>query len=148
MPQGEDPGHGRVETKPLLARALALQAAGWQLEPAPLLADCAYGDSSDFRAGLAQEGLGYPVAVSPSLGVFAPETRFAVPAGSGRGSPPSVPRPERKPESVRALALRLPSEAWQRLVCRTSLAGAQLESRFACVRISAAHPPGRFLLCR
>ncbi len=134
------PAELKFRTKPQLARALALQAAGWEIAPAPVLADSAYGDDSAFRSGLHAEGLEYLVAVSPNLGVFGPETTFALPEGKGRGRPPSVARPDRKPESLRALALRLPAQAWQRLPCRTSPAGQELESRFALVRVAAAHP--------
>ena len=134
------PAELEFRTKPQLARALALQAAGWEIPPAPLLADSAYGDDSDFRGALEQERLAYLVAVSPNVGVFGPETCFAVPEGKGRGRPPSVARPDRKPESVRALALGLPAQAWQRLACRTTPAGEELESRFAFVRVAAAHP--------
>ena len=80
------------------------------------------------------------LSVSPSVGVFGPETSFAVPERSGkRGRPPSVARPDREPESVRSLAERLPAEDWQTLPCRTTPAGEQVESRFAFVRVVAAH---------
>ena len=134
------PAELEFRTKPQLARALALQAAGWEIPSAPVLADSAYGDDSDFRAALEQDGLEYLVAVSPNLGAFGPETSFAVPEETGRGRPPRVARPDRKPESLRALALRLPEQAWQRLSCRTTPAGEQVVSRFALVRVAAAHP--------
>ncbi len=134
------PAEVEFQTKPQLARALALEAAGWEIPPAPILADQAYGDDTAFRAGLHAAELEYLVAVSANLGIFGPETSFAVPAGAGRGRPPSVARPDRKPESVRDLAARLPSEAWEQLPCRTTPAGEQVESRFACVRVAAAHP--------
>jgi len=41
---------------------------------------------------------------------------------------------------VRALALRLAPDAWQQLPCRTTPAGEVISSRFACVRVAAAHP--------
>jgi SRSO17 transposase len=40
---------------------------------------------------------------------------------------------------VRALAERLPAEAWQMVPCRTTPAGEIVESRFAFVRVVAAH---------
>ncbi len=133
------PAEVEFRTKPQLARALCEQAAGWHLPAAPILADQAYGDDTAFRRGLQAEGLEYVVAVSPQLGVFPAETVFALPEGKGRGRPPSVPRPDRKPESVRALALGLPAAAWQRLACRRTPAGEEVSSRFACVRVAAAH---------
>jgi len=55
--------------------------------------------------------------------------------GGGRS-----PRPDRKPESVRALAARLPTRAWKTLPCRTTAAGKEASSRFAFVRVVATHP--------
>ncbi len=98
------------ETSPRLACALAEQAAGWELPAAPILADCAYGDDSAFRTRLHALELEYLLAVSAQIGVYGPETTFAVPQRNGTtGRPPSVARPDRKPESVRALAQRLPT---------------------------------------
>jgi SRSO17 transposase len=135
------PDEVSFQTKPQLASGLCEQAAGWKLPAAPILADCAYGDDTAFRTGLHERELEYVLAVSPSVGVFGPETRFAVPERTGkRGRPPSVPRPDRKPESVRSLAERLPAGAWQTLPCRTTPAGEDVSSRFAFVRVVAAHP--------
>jgi SRSO17 transposase len=129
------------QTKPELAASLAEQAAGWRIPQAPILADAAYGDDSAFRTGLAAGELEYLLAVSPNVAVFGPETSFAVPARKGAtGRPRTVARPDRKQESVRALAERLPAEAWRTLPCRTTPAGEELESRFAFVRVTAAHP--------
>jgi len=128
-------------TKPELAAALAGEAAGWEIPTAPILADQAYGDNAAFRTGLHEAGLEYVVAIGPQTGVFEPETRFAVPARKGAtGRPRTVARPDRKPESVRALAERLPAEAWQTLPCRTTPAGEEVGSRFAFVRVVASHP--------
>jgi len=129
------------QTKPQLAGSLAEQAAGFQIPQAPILADAAYGDDTAFRSGLHELGLEYAVAVRAETTVFGPETRFAVPERKGAsGRPRSVARPDRKPESVWALAERLPRDAWQLLPCRTTPAGEQVESRFAFVRVVAAHP--------
>jgi SRSO17 transposase len=129
------------ETKPQLAASLAGAAAGWEIPIAPILADAAYGDDTAFRTGLHEHGLEYVLAISPNVAVFGPETRFAVPARKGAtGRPRTVARPDRKQESARALAERLPAEAWQTLPCRTTPAGEELSSRFAFVRVAAAHP--------
>jgi len=99
------------QTKPQLARALALRAAGWEIEPGPILADRAYGDDSDFRGALDAEGLAYLVAVSPTIGVFDPETSFAVPERKGgRGRTPLSPVPTGNPSRC----ARLPC-AWPRM---------------------------------
>jgi SRSO17 transposase len=132
------------QTKPQLAGALCTQAAGWEIPRAPVLGDSAYGDNCQFRTGLHESGLEYVLAVSPEIGVFGPETRFTVPERTpGRGRPPSVARPDRKSESVRALAERLPADAFKTVPCRTTPGGEIVHGRFAFVRVVAAHPVTR-----
>jgi len=129
------------QTKSQLAASLVERASMWGLPAAPILADCAYGDNTAFRTGLHSLERGYVVAVSAQVSVYGPETTFAVPARQGPTGPPrSVARPDRKPESVRALAERLPATAWQTLPCRTTPAGEDAEGRFAFVRVVATHP--------
>jgi SRSO17 transposase len=129
------------ETKPQLAGDLCEQAAGWQLPTAPVLADSAYGDDAAFRMRLAELELEYVVAVRADTSVYGPQTSFAVPPRDGTtGRPRTVARPDRKPESVRTLAGRLPAKAWQTLPCRTTAAGEDVSSRFAFVRVVATNP--------
>src|SRR6266487_5825533 len=129
------------QTKPQLAASLAEQAAGWELPAAPILADCAYGDDTAFRTQLHTLEREYVLAVSAQISVYGPETSFAVPERNGNvGRRRSVARPDRKPESVRALAERLPRRAWKTLPARTTPAGEEVSSRFAFVRVVATHP--------
>jgi SRSO17 transposase len=128
-------------TKPQLAACLCEQAAGWEVPAAPILADSADGDDTAFRTRLAQLELEYVVAVRAQTSVYGPETAFTVPQRNGAtGRPRTVARPDRKPESVRSLAERLPAKAWQTLPCRTTPAGEEVESRFAFVRVVATNP--------
>jgi SRSO17 transposase len=129
------------QTKPELAGELCAQAAAWELPPAPILADSAYGDDTAFRSRLAQLELEYVVAVRAETSVYGPETSFVVPRCNGRtGRPRTVARPDRKPESARSLAERLPAAAWQMLPCRTTPVGEDVRGRFAFVRVVATHP--------
>jgi SRSO17 transposase len=129
------------QTKPELAAGVCERAAGWAVPRAPILADGAYGDDAGFRGVLLEAGLEYVVAVRAQTSVYGPETSFAVPARNGSvGRPRIVARPDRRPESVRTLAQRLPASAWVRLPCRTTPAGADVESRFAFVRVVATNP--------
>jgi SRSO17 transposase len=131
----------RFQTKPQLAAGLCEQAAGWELPAAPLLADSAYGDDTAFRTRLAELELEYVVAVRAETSVYGPETAFVVPQRNGpTGRPRTVARPDRKPESVRSLARRLPAKAWQTLRCRTTPTGEDVSGRFAFVRVVATHP--------
>jgi SRSO17 transposase len=131
-------------TKPELAAELAAHAAGWEVPRAPVLADAAYGGNTEFRSQLQERGLTYVVAVPPELGVFGPDTTFSPPERAGRrGRPSTGYRADRAPESVRTLALGLADSCWQTLPCRTDPAGNPTSSRFALVRVTAAHPVER-----
>ena len=139
--QAKIPAEVCFRTKSQLAAALAGRASAWQVPRAPILGDSAYGDDTAFRSDLHGRGLEYLLAVSPTVGVFGPETTFTVPERRGTtGRPRTVARPDRKPESLRSLAERLPKRAWKTLPCRTRPDGEQIASRFACVRLVAAHP--------
>jgi SRSO17 transposase len=129
------------QTKSQLAASLVERASGWRLPAAPILADCAYGDNTGFRTGLHSLEREYVVAVSAQVSVYGPETTFAVPKRqAAAGRPRTVARPDRKPESVRVLAERLPATAWLTLPCRTTPAGEDAEGRFAFVCVVATHP--------
>ena len=135
------PAAVEFETKTQLAGVLVEEAAGWQIPLAPILADCAYGDDSGFRTRLQTQELEYVLAVSAQISVYGPETTFAIPKRKGTtGRPRTVARPDRKPESVRALAQRLPANAWKTLPCRTTATGEEVSGRFAFVRVVATHP--------
>lgn len=139
--QAKIPDQLVFQTKPQLASELVEQTSGWELPAAPILADCAYGDDSAFRTRLHALEREYVLAVSAQVSVYGPETTFAVPERNGSvGRRRSVARPDRKPESVRALAERLPARAWKTLPCRTTPAGEDVSSRFAFVRVVATHP--------
>ncbi len=134
------PAQVAFRTKPELALALAAQAAGWEIPAAPVLADAAYGDNTAFRTGLEELTLPYVLAVSPQMGVFPAQAVFSPPGPTGRrGRPSGSWRAEEKPASVRALAEALPPASFQVLPCRTSPTGEELMSRFALVRVVAAH---------
>jgi SRSO17 transposase len=127
--------------KPRLAVGLIEQAVGWQVPRAPVLADQAYGDDSGLRTALDDARLDYVVAVKADTAVYGPETSFSVPQRAGPlGRRPHVAKPDRHRESLRALAQRLPDEAWAQLPYRSSAAGEPINGRFACVRVCAAHP--------
>jgi SRSO17 transposase len=132
------------QTKPRLAAGICEEAAGWEIPRAPVLGDAAYGDDAGFRSGLDEAGLEYVLSVRPETTVFGPGTGFAVPERTGaRGPTPTHVRADRKAESVRTLAEDLPASAWQTLPCRTTPAGVETASRFAFVRVVAAHPVQR-----
>jgi SRSO17 transposase len=131
----------KFETKPQLAAGLVEQSSSWQVPRAPILGDCAYGDDAKFRTRLHGLGCEYVVAVSAQASVYMGETTFVVGERQGpTGRPRSVARPDREPESVRALAERLPARSWKTLPCRTTPAGEDGTGRFAFVRVVATRP--------
>lgn len=134
------PAEVEFKTKPELGVELVESAAEWEIPSAPLLGDQAYGDNTESRERLQLAGSEYVLAVGGATGVFAPETRFAVPEPTGkRGRPSSRPRPDRRPEAIAALAARLGAKQWQTVSFRDGPDGEPVTSRFAFVRVRAAN---------
>jgi SRSO17 transposase len=128
-------------TKPAIGGDLVARAASWKIRRAPVLGDQAYGDDSTLRVRLHADGIDYVLSVGPQARVYAPETVFAVPPRKpgSRGPAPSALRADREPSSIQALVAGLHADAWQS-VCFRDRDGEQLHSRFAFVRVIAAHP--------
>ena len=128
-------------TKPELAVGLIGAAASWQIPPAPVLGDQAYGDNAALRTALHAAGSEYVLAIGAGTGLFGPATVFAVPARRpGRGRPPAPAHPDRPPEPAGALARRLGPEEFSQIAFSTGPGGRRLTGRFAFVRVNAAHP--------
>ena len=136
------PDEVTFKTKPQLGVDLALGAAGWKIQRAPVLGDCAYGNNTDLRDGLHDGGLQYLLSVSPETTVFPGETEFTVPtapASERGGRPASRPRPDREAESIGALIARLGEESFKTVAFRDGPEGRPVKSRFAFVRVRSAH---------
>jgi SRSO17 transposase len=130
----------RFATKPALGGDLVTRAAGWKVRRAPVLGDQAYGVDSKLRARLHADAIDYVLSVSAETTVFDPETVFAVADHKpGRGRPPTVAHPDRDARSIKDLAASLDTDAFQTVAFRDN-DGKQLRSRFAFVRVIAAHP--------
>ncbi len=129
------------KTKPELGVGLIERAAGWEIAPAPVLGDCAYGDKTELRARLDAAGREYVLAVSPDSTVFAPETIFEVPEPrqSGSGPQKTRPRPDRKPEQIGALIAHHPAEQFQTVTFRDGPDGEPMTSRFCFLRVRAGN---------
>jgi len=138
------PADVKFATKPTLGADLVIRAAGWKIRRAPVLGDQAYGNDAKLRTRLHDEGIDYVLAIGPECGVYAPDTRFAVPARKpgSRGPAPSALVTEAEPQSIAELVDGLPQDAWQ-TVCFRDLDGRPLTSRFAMVRVIAANPVDR-----
>ena len=135
------PAEVEFKTKPELGVELIERAAGWEIAPAPVLGDCAYGDKTELRARLDAAGREYVLAVSPDTTVFAPDTIFEVPEPRERGSgrQKTRPRPDRKPEAIGALIAGLDAEQWQTVTFRDGPDGEPMTSRFCFLRVRAGN---------
>ena len=141
-----------------LALELLDELSGWGLEAPPILADSAYGDTTEFRLGLERRGLEYIVQVKGETSAYAEHVRPEAVVYAGRGRPPQ-PRYRAKPSSLRALALQAGAEALSEVGWREGSRARKLRSRFLAVRVRPANVglrrarkngeelPLRWLLC-
>ncbi len=129
------------KTKPELGVELIERAADWEIAPAPVLGDCAYGDKTELRGRLDAASREYVLAVSPDTTVFAPDTIFQVPElrESGKGRQKTRPRPDRKPEQIGALIANHDATHFQTVTFRDGPDGKAMTSRFCCVRVRAGN---------
>ncbi|HEU4650956.1 MAG TPA: IS701 family transposase [Croceibacterium sp.] len=138
------PADVEFQTKPALGAELVARAAGWKIRRAPVLGDQAYGNDAKLRTRLHAEGIDYVLSIGPECDVYEPDTVFAVPPRKpgSRGPAPSAPATETEPQSIAQLRANLDEDAWQTVAFRDS-DGQQIVSRFAFVRVIAAHPVDR-----
>ncbi len=131
----EDPGRRRearvpdemtFKTKVQLALEMIERAARNGIPGSILLADSAYGDSTDFRNALRKLGLDFAVGVLPTLGVVRLDR---------------LDRINAKRESVAELVEALSKKAFRRLVWRDGTRR-KMRSRFCFVRVKTTHDDG------
>jgi len=128
-------------SKNQLALGLVDQALGWKVPRLPVVADSAYGNDFEFRAGLRKRKMQYVVAVEPSTKAWTSDpATVPIPARKPRGRPPEYPAlndmPE--PQTLAEIARTCPPEAWRDVTWRQGTKG-PMRSRFARVRVWAAH---------
>lgn len=129
-------------TKPELALALTDQLRQWGLTQLPVLADTAYGRSTEFRQGLVDRQLQYVVGVDPDTAIWTePTRRIQPPRQGGKGRPPA-PYYKDKPTSLEAMAPALTAREWKKVRWREGSQGPQ-ESHFAALRVQPAHGHAR-----
>jgi SRSO17 transposase len=125
-------------TKPELALTLTDQLRQWGLTRLPVLADTAYGRSTEFRQGLVDRQLQYVVGVDPDTAIWTEQTRrIQPPRKGGKGRPPA-PYYKDKPTGLEAMAPTQPAREWKNVRWREGSKGPQ-ESRFAARRVQPAH---------
>ena len=129
------------KTKPAIALEQLRWACAAGLPRGVVLMDAGYGTDTDLRTSITALGLNYVAGIQPQTSVWAPGTGPRPPKNwSGHGRPAKLLRRDGKhqPISVKRLALGLPSRAWRKITWREGTAE-QLSSRFARVRVRAAH---------
>jgi len=138
---GKIPAGLAYRSKNQLALDLVDQALGWEVPRLPVVADSAYGNDFDFRAGLRARGLPYAVAVEPATKVWTSDpAQVPVAARQRTGRPRQYPAPKDMPaaKTLAAVAAELPRPAWQQITWRHGAKG-PLRSRFARLEVWAAH---------
>src|SRR5579872_3820142 len=128
------------KTKP----EIAIDQIRWGVEAGlprgVVLLDAGYGNNTDLRTAIGTLGLAYAAGVLSSTTVWAPGTKPLPPRRwSGRRRRPTRYRHgKHKPVAVKSLAFGLPRRAWRTVGWREGT-GERLSSRFARVRVRAAH---------
>jgi SRSO17 transposase len=127
-------------TKPEIALEQLREAKATQVPQGVVLADGGFGTNTAWRDGLAAEGLEYVVGVISSLKVWPEGTQPQPAAGSGRGRPPTrrLRDADHQPLTVEQYAMQLKPQRYRRVTWREG-SKRMLSSRFAAVRIHAAH---------
>ncbi len=136
------PDQIEFHTKTALAMEQIDGALAAGIPPGVVLADAAYGTETRWRDQLTERGLAYMVGVRSTTKVWWGSHQPAPmpPAGSQGGRPRTRPvrDAQHAPVSVHEVAQSLPARKFRQVSWRQGSA-ARLRSRFAAVRIRAAH---------
>ena len=124
------------KTKPQIALEQLRAARQAGVPVGAVLMDTAYGSDARLRTGVSELALSYVAGIQSNCLVWPPGT-----APRRRGKPINNTGRRDEPDliSVKKLALRLPKKAWRTIRWREGSAD-WLSSRFARVRVRAAHP--------
>jgi SRSO17 transposase len=137
----EVPEEVEFQTKPAIALDQVRAAVAANLERGVVLADAAYGINTEFRDGLTELNVQYVMGVQSSMTVWEPgkQPLPAKPRGT-MGRPPRLLQrsTDHQPVSVKQLAMSLPLTAFREITWREAT-DRKLQSRFAAVRVRAAH---------
>lgn len=127
-------------TKPQIALQQMQAACEAGIVPGVVLADAAYGDDTQFRDGVTALGLPYVVGVRPATTAWTQDIQPLPPKPwCGRGAKPSLLRTAQghQPLTVKELAMG-DAMRYEQVTWRNG-SNTPLSSRFACLRVQAAH---------
>lgn len=129
-----------VTFQPKWALALALidRAREWGVPTGVITADAGYGNSTEFRTGLADRDLPFVVGIQSTTGVWLDEGDLVYASPRRRGRPRLKPLDIGPPMSVADLCRSWPLERWQRVMWREGTKG-EMSSRFAAARVLPSH---------
>jgi len=129
------------QTKPEIALEQIRSLVEEEVPQGVVLADAAYGNDNDFRAGLEALDLCYAVGIQSSTTLWPPEMEPLAPRPKGKmGRPPRLLRrdEQHQPLSARELALSLGASDLDTVAWREGTRG-KMRSRFAALRVRVAH---------
>jgi SRSO17 transposase len=126
----DDVGH---EPKWQLALEMIDELIGWGIEPAPVLADSAYGDATELRLGLEQREMPYVLSVKFTTSALPEHAEPHRPDYPGRGRPPAA-RYRRPFSNLAALTPAAEPDAWMEVEWREGTRG-PMRSRFLAIRV-------------
>ena len=129
-----------VTFQPKWALALALidRALAWGVPRGVIAADAGYGNTTEFRTGLAERKLLFTVGVQNTITVWVDSGNLELPAAGRRGRPRRKPLGTGTPLSVAQVSQRWPRETWQHVTWREGTKG-PMTSRFAAARVLPSH---------
>ena len=136
------PASVRFQTKPKMALEQVRQAVSDGVPRGVVVADIAYGNDTAFRDELTALGLRYAVGIQAKTTVWSEGAApLPPPKYKGTGRPPKLLRrdPDHQPLAVEQLAATLPASAFRTVCWREGTSGKELRSRFARIRVRAAH---------
>jgi SRSO17 transposase len=129
-----------VTFQPKWALALMLidRALVWEVPKGVIVADVGYGNTTEFRTGLAERKLLFTVGVQNTTAVWVDSGNLGNPSRGRRGRPRRKPLEVGAPTSVSEVSQSLPQESWQRVTWREGTKG-PMTSRFAAARVLPSH---------
>lgn len=121
-----------------LALEMIDELRGWGLTPPVVLGDGAYGDITEFRAGLQDREISYVLDVKSTTSAYPHDVEPSQPPRpEGRGRPPGT-RYREDPVSLKELALAAGTEAAVTVTWREGTRG-EMTSRFLALRVRPAN---------
>jgi SRSO17 transposase len=126
----DDVGH---QPKWQLALDMIDELIEWGIEPAPVLADSAYGDATELRLGLEQREIPYVLDVKFTTSALPEHAEPLRPDYQGRGRPPAA-RYRRPFSNLAELAQAVDRDAWSEVQWREGTRG-PMRSRFLAIGV-------------